>query len=224
MASHDLQEPLRKLSTFGNILETKFAEVLGHEGQAYLSKMLNAMARMQELIDSLLNYSRVTTKWEPFVFVDLAELVEEVVGDLEVPIEQTGAQVKIGDLPRIQADSSQLRQLFENLIINALKFHGDNPGIKIYAEACWEGTCKIFIEDNGIGFDEKHVNRIFLPFQRLHSKSSPYKGSGMGLAICRKIVERHNGTISASSVPGKGSTFIVTLPLKQCEDVEACAA
>ena len=203
IASHDLQEPLRKVSTFGSILEAKFADALGKEGQAYLAKMLDATARMQALIQSLLIYSRVATRSEPFVSVDLGKLVKEVLLDLEIPLQETGAEVGTDDLPRIEADPGQIRQLFQNLIGNALKFHGDNPRIKIYAEACWEGTCKIYIEDNGIGFDELYLDRIFQPFQRLHGKSSPYKGSGIGLAICRKIVDRHNGTITARSVQGK---------------------
>ena len=224
IASHDLQEPLRKVSTFGSILEARFADALGKEGQGYLSKMLDATARMQALIESLLIYSRVTTRSEPFVSVDLSKLVKEVLLDLEIPIQETRAEVGTGDLPRIEADPGQIRQLFQNLIGNALKFHADNPRIKIYSEACWEGTCKIYIEDNGIGFDELYLDRIFQPFQRLHGKSSRYKGSGIGLAICRKIVDRHNGTITATSVPGKGSTFIVSLPLRQCDEDEACAA
>ncbi|MFZ0928959.1 MAG: ATP-binding protein [Syntrophobacteraceae bacterium] len=224
IASHDLQEPLRKLSIFGGILKTEFADALGKQGQAYLGKMLDATARMQKLIESLLMYSRIATRSEPFISVDLGELVEEVLLDLEIPIQETGAKVETGALPRIQADPGQIRQLFQNLIGNALKFNGDNPHIKVYSETCWEGTCKIFIEDNGIGFEEKHLDKIFEPFQRLHGKSSPYKGSGMGLAICRKIIERHNGAITARSAPGKGSTFIVTLPLKQCDENEACAA
>jgi PAS domain S-box-containing protein len=224
MASHDLQEPLRKLSIFGGILETEFGDALGKQGQAYLGKMLNATARMQKLIESLLMYSRVTTRSEPFVSVDLGELVEEVLLDLEIPIQETGAKVETGALPRIQADPGQIRQLFQNLIGNALKFHSDNPHIKVYSQTCREGTCKIFIEDDGIGFEEKHLDKIFQPFQSLHGKSSPYKGSGMGLAICMKIIDRHNGAITARSAPGKGSTFIVTLPLKQCDENEACAA
>jgi signal transduction histidine kinase len=224
MASHDLQEPLRKLSTFGSILGARFSEGLGKEGQAYLVKMLEATARMNDLIESLLMYSRVTTGSEPFVSVNLGELVKEVVQDLEIPIEETGARVETVDLPTIQGDPDQIRQLFQNLIGNALKFHGDRPVVKVYGETCLQRACKIFIEDNGIGFDEKYLDKIFQPFQRLHGKSSPIKGSGMGLAICRKVVDRHNGTITARSAPGKGSTFIITLPLKQCDEIEQCAA
>jgi len=224
MASHDLQEPLRKLSAFGDILGTKFAETLGEEGLSYLEKMRRATARMQSLIESLLVYSRVTTMSEPFITVDLGELVKEVVHDLDAAIDETGANVEIEDLPEIEADPGQIRQLFENLIGNALKFHRDNPHIRVYGEACWNGTCRIYVKDNGIGFDEKYLETIFLPFRRLHGRSSSYKGSGMGLAICRKILDRHNGTISAMSTPGKGSTFIVSVPLKQCEELKACAA
>ncbi len=224
IASHDLREPLRKLSVFSSILEDKFAEVLGKEGMVYLEKIRDSGVRMQELIDSLLMYSRVTTKAEPFVWMDLGELVNEVILDLEIPIQETGAEVEIGELPRIQADPGQIRQLLQNLIGNALKFHKDAPRIKIYGETCWEASCKISVEDNGIGFDESYLDQIFQPFRRLHGQNSLYKGSGMGLAICRKIVDRHNGTITARSVPGEGSTFIITLPLKQCGEHDPCAA
>jgi PAS domain S-box-containing protein len=224
MASHDLQEPLRKLSAFSSILTARFADALGKEGQAYLNKMLESTVRMQSLIESLLMYSRVATGSQPFGEVDLRGLIGEAIRDLEVPIEETGARVEIGHLPEIQADPGQIRQLFQNLIGNALKFHGENPLIRIYGEVRPEGVCTIFIEDNGIGFDEKHLERIFQPFQRLHGRSSSYKGSGMGLAICRKIVDRHSGSISARSVPGKGSTFIVTMPLKQSDEIESYAA
>ncbi len=218
IASHDLQEPLRKISTFGGVLDARFGDALGEDGKVYLDKMMDAASRMSVLIESLLAYSRVTTRAEPFVSVDLAELVREVVSDLEVPIQETGARVEIGTLPRIQADRGQIRQLFQNLVGNALKFHGDKPVVKVHGDACWDGMCQIFVEDNGIGFDEKYLETIFLPFQRLHGKSSPYKGSGMGLAICRKVVERHNGQITARSKPGAGSTFVVNLPLRQCSD------
>ena len=224
IASHDLQEPLRKISTFGELLAERFAGSLGKEGRTYLDKMLHGAVRMRELIESLLVCSRITTKAEPFVSVDLGGLVSQALEDLEVPVRETGAKVEVGPLPGIDADPEQIRQLMQNLIGNALKFNNGRPFIRIYSQACWEGRCSIYVEDNGIGFDEKDLDKIFQPFQRLHGRASPYKGSGMGLAICRKIVERHNGTITARSVPGKGSTFIVGLPLKQCDSENACAA
>jgi signal transduction histidine kinase len=143
-----------------------------------------------------------------------------VAGDLEASIRETGGRIEIGDLPKIESDPTQMRQLFQNLIGNALKFHGDEkPVVKIYGrpgggETTRDGQCQIFVEDNGIGFDEKYLDRIFTPFQRLHRREA-YEGTGIGLAICRKIADRHGGSITAKSAPGKGSTFIVTLPAKQ---------
>jgi PAS domain S-box-containing protein len=231
VASHDMQEPLRKVTSFGNMLKQKYGDALGEGGKDYLDRMLNATERMQSLLESLLDYSRVTTKSEPFIQVDLAKLLKEVVSDLELPIHETGARVEIGDLPSIQADPSQMRQLFQNLIGNALKYHkaGGPPHVKVYSNPCWDGSCEILVEDNGIGIDEKQLEKIFAPFLRLHGKDSPFKGSGMGLAICRKITDRHNGSIAARSTPGQGSTFIVTLPVRQCQEKESwghvsCAA
>lgn len=219
VASHDLQEPLRKISTFGDRLRSRYAEVLGESGLDYLARMQSATERMQELVDSLLVYSRVTTKAEPFVQVDLRELVQEVLRDLEIPIQETGATVEVGELPTLQVDPGQMRQLFQNLIGNAVKFHKEDerPVVKVHAEECWDGVCRILVEDNGIGLDEKYSEKIFAPFQRLHGRGSPYRGSGMGLAICLRIVERHNGEISVRSKPGEGAAFIVALPVRHSE-------
>jgi PAS domain S-box-containing protein len=224
VASHDLQEPLRKIQAFGDQLKSKHTETLGEEGRDYLERMQNAASRMQTLIQALLNYSRVTTKAEPFIPVDLKNVVQEVLIDLEMSIRGTGGDVEVGDLTSLEADPNQMRQLFQNLIGNALKFHREKPAVKVYGlpldqaelkeRSSGGGRYQIFVEDNGIGFDEKYLDRIFVPFQRLHGRGI-YEGTGMGLAICRKIVERHGGTITAKSTPGKGSTFIVTLPMKQ---------
>lgn len=225
VASHDLQEPLRKIQAFGDQLKSGHTGSLDAEGLDYLDRMQNAAVRMQALIQSLLNYSRVTSKAQPFSQIDLAVVAREAVGDLEARIRETGGRVEIGDLAAIDADPTQMRQLFQNLIGNALKFHGDEkPIIRVYGEtaehpglkkgASRDGGYRIFVEDDGIGFDEKYLDRIFTPFQRLHGRGT-YEGTGIGLAICRKIVERHGGTITAKSIAGKGSTFIVTLPSKQ---------
>ncbi|NEQ23946.1 MAG: histidine kinase, partial [Microcoleus sp. SIO2G3] len=194
-----------------------------------LYRMQNAAGRMQALIDDLLILSRITTKAQPFVPVNLTKVTQEVLSDLEVRIQQTGARVEIGELPIMNADPVQMRQLLQNLISNALKFHreGEPQVLKIYSQQVvapeenqpTEGSsvaelCQIIVEDNGIGFDEKYLDRIFNVFQRLHGRSE-YEGTGMGLAICRKIAERHGGTITAKSTLGEGATFIVTLPLKQ---------
>jgi signal transduction histidine kinase/PAS domain-containing protein len=230
VASHDLQEPLRKIRAFGDRLRVKYSEVLTDRGCDYLTRMQNAAERMQALIDDLLALSRVTTRAQPFVSTNLAQVVHDVLCDLEVRIQQTGGRIEVGELPTLDADPVQMRQLLQNLISNALKFHRaeEPPMIKIYSQLLldqkWQPAeeinrataCQIFIEDNGIGFDEKYLDRIFNAFQRLHGRSE-YEGTGMGLAICRKIVERHNGKITAQSLIGHGSLFIITLPLQQSQ-------
>ncbi len=234
VASHDLQEPLRKVQAFGDRLKGTCSKALGTEGRDYLERMQTAARRMQVLIEDLLAFSRVTTKANPFQSVDLGKIVREVLSDLEVRIQQSGGQVKVQALPTIDADPLQMRQLFQNLIGNALKFHQDGkpPRVRVRCallgpdaaagpiDAQNGGHCRIEVEDNGIGFDEKHVDRIFTPFQRLHGRST-YEGTGIGLAICRKIVDRHSGSVTARSVPGQGATFVVTLPLKQKQGVTA---
>ena len=215
VASHDLQEPLRKIQAFGDRLHAKCGEALSEPGRDYLERMQNAARRMQTLINDLLTFSRVTTKAEPFVAVDLARVVREVVSDLEVRLEQTGGRVEMGDLPTIDADPTQMRQLFQNLIGNALKFHRQEeaPIVRVSGQsrsgpagaptgnAPGPALCQITVADNGIGFDEKYLDRIFHVFQRLHGRSA-YEGTGVGLAVCRKIVERHGGSITARSTPG----------------------
>jgi PAS domain S-box-containing protein len=228
IASHDLQEPLRKVLTFGDRLKAKYGDALGEQGRDYLERMEGAAARMRDLIDDLLILSRVTTQARPFAPVDLTQVAREVVSDLEARIEEVGGRVEVGELPTIEADRLQMRQLLQNLIGNALKFHksGVAPVVAVRAQIIEEqrgarsvgsagnGLCSITVEDNGVGFDEEHLERIFLPFQRLHGHNV-YEGTGMGLAICRKVVERHGGKITAESEPGRGATFTVTLPLVQ---------
>ena len=226
VASHDLQEPLRKITAFGDRLQGHAAE-LDDKGRDYLERMRNAAGRMQGLIEDLLAYSRVTTRARPFEPVDLAAVVEEVLSDLELRIEKSGAEVAVEALPTLDADASQMHQLFQNLLANALKFQrpGEAPAIRVSAEVLDGGregssssgiaaapVCRVQVEDNGIGFDEKYLDRLFKPFQRLHGQSA-YEGTGIGLAICSKIAQRHGGSITASSRPGEGSRFVVTLPL-----------
>jgi two-component system sensor kinase FixL len=227
VASHDLSEPLRKIRTFGDRLEMKCGEALDETGHECIQRMQNAAARMQTLIDGLLSLSRVTSRGKNFVAVDLAQVVQEVISDLEVQIEQSGGRVEAGKLPTLQADPLQMRQLLQNLIGNALKFRRveEPPIVKI--EARYVGTrerrgdipataemCRITVEDNGIGFDPHHQERVFGIFQRLHPRDV-YEGTGIGLAICRKIAEHHNGSISAHGTPGKGAVFEVLLPVVQ---------
>jgi PAS domain S-box-containing protein len=215
VASHDLQEPLRKIQAFGDRLKTHYEDALDELGGDYLERVQNAARRMQALINDLLTFSRVTTRAQPFVPVNLTEVAREVVSDLEARIERTSGRVEVSELPAIDADPTQKRQLFQNLIDNALKFHrpGAAPVVKVHGKLL-DGHCQIIVEDNGIGFDEKYLDRIFTIFQRLHGRFD-YDGTGIGLAVCRKIAERHGGNITAQSTPGKGSTFLVTLPVKQ---------
>ncbi|MEP6849043.1 MAG: ATP-binding protein, partial [Acidobacteriota bacterium] len=222
VASHDLQEPLRKVQAFSDRLKTKYADKLEGDGLDYLERMRSAAQRMQLLIQDLLTFSRVSTKAAPFVALDLETIAREVLSDLEVKIEETGAVIEIGSFPPIEADPTQMRQLIQNLVGNALKFQRKDcrPKIEISASATGQGAngngemCRITVKDNGIGFDEKYLDKIFAVFQRLHGRTE-YEGSGVGLSVCRKIAERHHGSISAASSPGEGATFIVNLPLKQ---------
>lgn len=229
VASHDLQEPLRKIQAFGDRLKNKCFEALGEEGRDYLRRMQSASERMQTLINDLLAFSRVETNSRPFTTVDLAGVAGEVLSDLEIQVEKMAAVVEVGELPVIEADPLQMRQLLQNLIGNALKYHRDGvpPVVKVYGRVLQERRqsprdgaapagqlCQLFVEDNGIGFDEKYLDRIFTVFQRLHGRQA-YAGTGVGLAICRKIVERHGGHITAHSAPGLGATFVVTMPARQ---------
>jgi signal transduction histidine kinase len=181
--------------------------------------MQKSAIRMKGLIDDLLDFSRVTLRSTPFQKIDLNAVVSEVLSDLEVQIERTKGRVEVDTLPRIEGGEFQMRQLFQNLISNGLKYHRDEvpPVIKIKYAGHDEGFEEIYIEDNGKGFDEKHLDRIFRPFERLHGHSE-YGGTGMGLAICHKIVAHHKGQITAKSQPNQGATFIVRLPSKQREE------
>lgn len=225
VSSHDLQEPLRKIQAFGDRLKSKEADALSDQGKDYINRMLNAASRMQSLINDLLTFSRVTTKAQPFCKVDLNEILEGVLSDLEVAINQSNARIEAVKLPVIEAEPIQMRQLFQNLLANALKFRkaDTSPVIKITTKHLQrkahliatpgDELIELYVEDNGIGFDEKYLDKIFNVFQRLEGQK--YEGSGIGLAICRKIAIRHGGNITAKSQPGKGSTFIVTLATKQ---------
>jgi signal transduction histidine kinase len=227
IASHDLQEPLRKIQTFSGMLQDRYQKEIDERGQGYLRRIDDSAERMQALILDLLTYSRVTSRAQPFERVDLNEVVSSVLNDLEVQIEETQAHIDRGRLPIIDADATQMRQLLQNLLSNALKFKKANeaPRIKIEARVYNEAPaqsnphpaqqfCELMVTDNGIGFEEKYLDRIFQPFQRLHQRSE-FQGTGMGLAICRKIAERHGGSITAASRPGQGTTFIVKLPTRQ---------
>lgn len=222
VTSHDLKEPLRKILTFGSRLDGRYATVLDSQGRQYLDRMLNATSRMDRLIDDLLTYSRVSTRTRPFKPVDLEAIVHIVVENLESRIEETGAAVEIGPLPTIDADAVQMGQLFQNLLANALKFRKPDTPPRVTISATMIDTlttddvstriAEIIVADNGVGFDEKYVGKIFTMFERLHSRTE-YEGSGVGLAICRRIVERHGGNITAHGSIGEGARFTVTLPV-----------
>lgn len=223
VASHDLQEPLRKIRAFADLLVEDYGAAVDETGHYYLGRMQDAAGRMSKLISDLLAFSRVTTKTRPFEPVELGKVLADVRSDLEVLTEEVGGRIEAGPLPTIEADPTQMRQLLQNLVGNALKFRrpGVPPVVRVSAamEDDGEGigyraVCRLTVEDNAIGFDEKYLDRIFTPFQRLHNRSA-YQGTGIGLAICRRIVERHGGTLTATSTPGEGSAFIATLPVEQ---------
>jgi PAS domain S-box-containing protein len=218
IASHDLQEPLRKIQAFGELLDSKHAASLPPQARDYIERMRSAAKRMQVLINDLLAFSRVATKAQPFAPVDLAAVAREVAHDLELRVHEAGGHIDIGEFPVIDADPLQMRQLLQNLVGNALKFQRDDvPPVVTIGATVEDGMCRINVADNGIGFDEKYADRIFTMFERLHGRGK-YEGTGIGLAICRRIAERHGGTIVAHSTPGEGSTFIITLPVKQGEE------
>lgn len=231
VASHDLQEPLRKIQSFGDLLKTNFGPELGEQGLDMIGRMGSAATRMSMLIKDLLNYSRLTTQQAPFESVNLNEVLVDILDDLSVSIDESGAVIDYEDLPVVDGDPAQLQQLFLNLLSNALKFRRPNttPHIRLAARQILSADIpvsalsvpvdsaqsrafhEISVADNGIGFDEKYVDRIFQVFQRLHGKTH-YPGSGVGLAICRKVVFNHRGGLTAYSKPGEGATFIIYLP------------
>ncbi len=221
IASHDLQEPLRKVRTFTQQLTVVEADRLSEKGRDYLQRANAAAERMQNLIEGLLKYSRVATHARPFAPVDLEQVTHEVLDDLSAQIERTGALVHVAELPTVSADALQIRQLMQNLISNALKFHrvDTTPEVRIEATVV-DDIVQLSVSDNGIGFDPQYSRRIFRVFERLHGRGE-YPGTGIGLALCRKIAERHGGGVVADGEPGIGSTFIVTLPVYQSEEIIA---
>ena len=223
VASHDLQEPLRKIQAFSDRLESMFKDELGEKGTDYIARMKNAAQRMSNLINDLLEFSRVTTRGIDFTDTNLNSILNDILSDLEIAINESNAQVITVDMPIIQADPSQMHQLFLNLISNAVKFRAPNVnpvidiGFERINEFSEEHNSKvswhvITVKDNGIGFSAEYADKIFVPFQRLHGRSQ-YKGTGIGLSVCRRIVERHGGTITAISTPNEGATFIIKLPV-----------
>jgi signal transduction histidine kinase len=213
VASHDLQEPLRKIQVMGSRLLHKLEGTIDEHSRDYLQRMQRSASRMQALIDAMLTYSRLTTEKRGFSRVPLDEVVRDAVSRLQKTLDETGGRVHVEALPELVVEPSTLREMFVHLMGNALKFRREDtePFVKVYSGPVLDGKAQIFVEDNGIGFEPRYLDRIFAPFQRLHDLSR-YGGIGIGLTICRKIIESHGGTITARSTPGQGSTFIVTLP------------
>lgn len=228
VASHDLQEPLRKVQQFGNLLHRKYADQLGEEGADFIKRMQTSAGRMTRLIEDLLVYSRISTRQETTEPTDLGEVVKAVLTDLELRIQETGAVVEVAALPTVPGSALQLSQLFQNLLSNALKFRRPDvsPVIGVTAEVVAASDVppkviparpaamyqRINVSDNGIGFEEQYLDRIFQVFQRLHGRAE-YAGTGIGLAICEKVATNHGGAITATSQPGQGTTFSVYLPV-----------
>ena len=233
VASHDLQEPLRKIEAFSDRLIRKYGKTLPEDGQMFVDRMQNAAGRMRQLINALLSYSRVTTTKNQFVNTNLDQILQEVLSDLQIRIEEAKGEIRAAKLQAIEADPVQMRQLLQNILSNALKFRkpGISPVIEINAEVRPpvslvehpSGWLSISIRDNGIGFDNTYKDQIFKIFQRLHGRME-YEGTGIGLATCRKIVDRHGGSIDADGRPGDGTTFTILLPIARNPAVSADTA
>lgn len=227
VASHDLQEPLRKISTFSERLKLKFEDQLGDDGKSYIARMLNAAANMRMLIENLLNFSRLTVKKVEYAKTGMNALLDEVLTEIELQIDESHAVIKRDKLPELEVIPSQVKQLLSNIILNAIKFKKQDvdpvieiKSVPLTAEEKEQYYLQpdmayyaISISDNGIGFEQEYAEKIFQIFQRLHGKSE-YPGAGIGLAICKKIVDNHHGKLFASSVPGEGATFTAILPEK----------
>lgn len=227
VASHDLQEPLRKIHIFSTLIESKNSDTLSDDSRLFLRKIIDSANRMKVLIVDILDYSKLSAEDNPFEKTDLREIVEELLGDYEIIIEEKEAKISVENLPVAEVNRGQIRQVFQNILSNALKFSQENqkPEIIISAKRISEKSydapedengmfARISIRDNGIGFDDKYVNSIFTLFERLNSKDK-YEGTGIGLAITKKIIEKHNGLVTARSEKGKGAEFIIVLPLSQ---------
>ncbi|MDP4176610.1 MAG: ATP-binding protein [Bacteroidota bacterium] len=214
VASHDLQEPLRMITSFARLFENKYKNQFDEKADYYIWHIVDGAKRMGTLIHDLLSFSRVTTKAVPFVLTDLNSILKEVQTDLQLIISESKAEVVIDNMPELKVDPVQIKQLFQNLIQNALKFRREkDPFVKVSAELL-NNEWTFSVQDNGIGISSEYYDRIFMLFQRLHEKEK-YPGTGLGLAICKKIVERHGGRIWLRSEEGKGTTFYFTLPFNR---------
>lgn len=211
VASHDLQEPLRMVSSYAQLLARRYRGQLDEDADEFIGYMVDGAMRMQALINDLLAYSRVGTRSQPFQVTEADAVLRQVLSDLRAAIEESGAEVHSEPLPAVMADAAQLAQVFQNLISNAIKFRGDRPP-RVRVDACREDGMVVFaVADNGIGIDPAYRDRIFLLFQRLHTRQD-YPGTGIGLAICKKVVERHGGRIWVDAAPGQGTVFHFSIP------------
>ncbi|RQH00841.1 PAS domain S-box protein [Natrarchaeobius oligotrophus] len=216
-ASHDLQEPLRMVTSYLSLIERKHGDTLDDDGEEFLEFAVDGAERMREMIDGLLAYSRIESQGEPFEPTDLDEVFEDVRADLRIRIESSDATITRDSLPRVHGDDGQLRQVFQNLLSNAIEYSGEKPP-RIHVSAVREGSkWRISVRDEGVGIDSDDPDRVFEVFQRLHSREE-IDGTGIGLALCKRIVERHDGEIWVDSEPGEGSTFAFTLPAVDATD------
>ena len=222
VASHDLQEPLRKIQIFSHLLQEKSSHELAEAPKQYINKIMMAANRMKVLIIDILNYSRLSAKDNQFERTDLKAMIAELLDDMDLTVSEKNATIVVGDLPHVDVNRGQMRQVMQNLISNAIKFSkkGTNPHIEIYHEEPRDSNetpgkyCYLHVKDNGIGFDKKYAKSIFNLFEKLHSKDD-YEGTGIGLAIAKKIIEKHHGDVRVDSKIGEGTEFIIRLPVQQ---------
>ncbi len=215
IASHDLQEPLRKILSFGERLVNTAGPALDETQRQQLDRMMSAAGRMRTLVDDLLLFSQVSTRVARFVPTDLGRIAREVIADLDTVIGDAEGRIEVGELPVLEADALEMRQLLQNLLGNAFKYRRADtpPVVRLSATNPRGPICSITVTDNGIGFKQEYADKIFKMFERLHNRAQ-YGGSGIGLAICRRIAERHGGAISATGTLGAGATFTVELPVR----------
>lgn len=211
VASHDLQEPLRKVGSYMELVAERYQDQLDQDAREFIEYAVDGARRMKIMIDDLLVYSRVGTRGNPFVSTDMMKVMQDVLNDLELNIQDNDAVVTYDTLPVVTADNVQLQQLFRNLIGNAIKYRGQAPPQIHVSVQRQKRAWRFCVQDNGIGIDPRFLERIFQIFQRLHGPGQ-YDGTGIGLAVCKKIVERHSGSIKAESAPGTGSKFYFTIP------------
>lgn len=221
VASHDLQEPLRMVASYTQLLQERYQGQLDEKADKFINYASDGARRMQGLIDGLLNFSRITTHGSEFTPVDVNQVVDRAIANLSMAVDKVGAAVSHDDLPVVTGDEGQLIQLIQNLVSNAIKFKGeDAPRVHISARKDEDDSKWIFsVQDNGIGIEEKYKEKIFVIFQRLHSRSA-YPGTGIGLSICRRIVQRHSGEIWFESKEGQGTTFYFTIPFDRMTNKE----